>query len=177
MVCFEKFCLFRCFDISSKHRTNRNKLKVFVFCFTKQTESQPKQILFRFVSVRRDIFVYVSRTPSARLYCGGTEEGKHIKDKNNNRGADIYRECRELYILKTINLLDKLQRAALFTGPITCRVRHSQCNSYTPNAATANVRVNIQYCSVFIVLPSFFFFLLLIVKIIEKRCINTEASI
>jgi hypothetical protein len=36
---------FGCFDIGAKHR---NKLKFFVFDFTKQTETNPKQILFRF---------------------------------------------------------------------------------------------------------------------------------
>ncbi len=39
------FVCFSCFDIGSKHR---NKPKLFVFGFTKQTEAQPKQILFRF---------------------------------------------------------------------------------------------------------------------------------
>jgi hypothetical protein len=38
-----------CFDVGSKHR---NKLNFFVFGFMKQTETQPKQILFRFVLVR-----------------------------------------------------------------------------------------------------------------------------
>ncbi len=52
---------FRCFDIGSKHR---NKPKILVFGFTKQTETQPKQILFRFVSVRTEnIYFFVSRTP------------------------------------------------------------------------------------------------------------------
>ncbi len=39
---------FGCFDIGSKHR---NKPKLFVIGFTKQTETNAKQILFRFVSV------------------------------------------------------------------------------------------------------------------------------
>ena len=39
-VCFD------CFDIGSKHR---NKPKLFVIGFTKQTETNAKQILFRFV--------------------------------------------------------------------------------------------------------------------------------
>ncbi len=39
---------FGCFDIGSKHR---NKQKFLVFGFTKQTETNAKQILFRFVSV------------------------------------------------------------------------------------------------------------------------------
>jgi hypothetical protein len=54
------FCLLRnssvcfgCFDIDSKHR---NKPKYFVFGFTKQTETNAKQILFRFVSVRTEIY-------------------------------------------------------------------------------------------------------------------------
>jgi hypothetical protein len=58
LVFFRKFrvvsvvCL-DCFDIGSKHQ---NKPKFFVFGFTKQTQTQPKQILFRFVSVRRTPF-------------------------------------------------------------------------------------------------------------------------
>ncbi len=39
---------FVCLDIGSKHR---NKPKFCVFCFAKQTETNAKQILFRFVSV------------------------------------------------------------------------------------------------------------------------------
>jgi hypothetical protein len=52
----ENFGLFRyvsvcfgCFDMGSKHR---NKPKFFVFGFTKKTEANAKQILFRFVSVQ-----------------------------------------------------------------------------------------------------------------------------
>ncbi len=56
-VCFETVL----FVSGSKHR---NKPKSSVFGFTKQTETQPKQILFWFVSVRTEIFfVFVSRTP------------------------------------------------------------------------------------------------------------------
>ncbi len=53
---------FGCFDIGSKHR---NKPKFLVFGFTKQIETQPKQILLRFVSVsvRTENFcMFVSRT-------------------------------------------------------------------------------------------------------------------
>ncbi len=39
---------FGCFDLGSKHR---NKPKCFVFGFMKQTETNAKKILFRFVSV------------------------------------------------------------------------------------------------------------------------------
>jgi hypothetical protein len=49
---------FGCFDIGSK---NRNKLKFLVFCFTKQTETNGKQILFRFVSVRTEIYFCLFR--------------------------------------------------------------------------------------------------------------------
>ena len=48
---------FGCFDIGSKHR---NKPKFFVFGFTKQTETQPKQFLFSFEPT---FFLFVSRTP------------------------------------------------------------------------------------------------------------------
>jgi hypothetical protein len=49
---------FGCFDIGLKHR---NKLKFFVFGFTKQTETNAKQILFRFVSVRTKIYFCLFR--------------------------------------------------------------------------------------------------------------------
>ncbi len=49
---------FGCFDIGSKHR---NKPKYFVFGFTKQTETNTKQILFRFVSVRTEIYFCLFR--------------------------------------------------------------------------------------------------------------------
>ncbi len=59
------FCLLRnrsvcfgCFDIGSKHR---NKPKIVVFGFTKQTETNAKQILFRFVSVRTEIYFCLFR--------------------------------------------------------------------------------------------------------------------
>jgi hypothetical protein len=51
---------FGCFKTVPKHR---NKPKKIVFGFAKQTENQPKQTEFWFVSVRTDIFYFVSRTP------------------------------------------------------------------------------------------------------------------
>ncbi len=61
LVCFgfirNSSVCFGCFDIGSKHRS---KPKILVFGFTKQnrnkTETKPKQILFRFVSVRTEFF-------------------------------------------------------------------------------------------------------------------------
>jgi hypothetical protein len=57
-VCFgffqNKFVCFGCSDTCSKHR---NKPKKKIFGFTKQTEKQPKQIVFRFFSVQtKNIF-------------------------------------------------------------------------------------------------------------------------
>jgi hypothetical protein len=49
---------FGCFDIGSKHR---NKPKFFLFGFTKQTETNAKQILFRFVSVRTENYFCLFR--------------------------------------------------------------------------------------------------------------------
>ena len=49
---------FGCFGIDSKHR---NKPNFFVFGFTKQTETNAKQILFRFVLVRTKIFFCLFR--------------------------------------------------------------------------------------------------------------------
>ena len=49
---------FGCFDIGSNHR---NKPKLFVIGFTKQTETNAKQILFRFVSVRTENYFCLFR--------------------------------------------------------------------------------------------------------------------
>jgi hypothetical protein len=66
-VFFRFFGLFRnrsvcfgCFETGSKHR---NKPKKIVIGFAKQTENEPKQIEFRFVSVRTEKKLFVSRTP------------------------------------------------------------------------------------------------------------------
>jgi hypothetical protein len=60
--CFGSFrnssVCFGCFDKGSKHR---NKPKFFFFGFTKQTETNAKQILFRFVSVRTEKFYFSFR--------------------------------------------------------------------------------------------------------------------
>ena len=66
-VCFgllrNRSVCFGCFDIGSKHR---NKPKFFLFGFTKQTETNAKQILFRIVSVRTEIYFCLFRGhPSA----------------------------------------------------------------------------------------------------------------
>ncbi len=57
-VCFD------CFDRGSKHR---NKPKFLVFGFMKETEIQLEQILFRFVSVRDEIFVCLFRGHPKRI--------------------------------------------------------------------------------------------------------------
>ncbi len=77
LVCFgllrNSSVCFGCFDIGSKHR---NKPKFFIFGFTKQTETNAKQILFRFVSVRTEIYFCLFRGhPSPRqqqLHLAGT---------------------------------------------------------------------------------------------------------
>jgi len=55
LVCFglfrNRYVYFGCFDTCSKHR---NKPKKLFFGFVKQTETQPKQIEFRFFSVRTE---------------------------------------------------------------------------------------------------------------------------
>jgi hypothetical protein len=58
LVCFEiVLFFFSCFDLGSENtETNGNKQKIFVFDFAKQTKTQPKQILFQFVSVRTKFF-------------------------------------------------------------------------------------------------------------------------
>ena len=61
-VCFgllrNRSVCFGCFDIGSKHQ---NKPKFFLFGFTKQTETNAKQILFRFVSVRTENYFCLFR--------------------------------------------------------------------------------------------------------------------
>jgi hypothetical protein len=56
-VCFGLFqeysVFFGCFDSDPKHR-NKPKQKKMYFGFEKQTKKQPKQIEFRFVSVRTE---------------------------------------------------------------------------------------------------------------------------
>ncbi len=60
--CFGSFrncsVCFGCFDTGSKHRNKRKKKFIG---FTKQTETNAKQILFRFVSVRTEIFFFSFR--------------------------------------------------------------------------------------------------------------------
>ncbi len=68
-----KFCLFRLFRYLSE--TPKQTEKMF-FDFAKQTEKQPKQIEFRFVSVRTEKKnLIVSRTPYARVgeKCAGNQ--------------------------------------------------------------------------------------------------------
>ncbi len=62
LVCFgllrNRSVCFGFFDIGSKHR---NKPKFLIFGFTKQTETNTKQILFQFVSVRTEIYFCLFR--------------------------------------------------------------------------------------------------------------------
>jgi hypothetical protein len=57
-VCFETILFVSVVSIQVRTtETNRNKQKNVVFGFKKQTETQPKQILFRFVSVQTEFFL------------------------------------------------------------------------------------------------------------------------
>jgi hypothetical protein len=62
LICFgllrNSSVCFCCFDIGTKHR---NKPKLFVIGFTKQTETNAKQILFRFVSVQTENYFCLFR--------------------------------------------------------------------------------------------------------------------
>jgi hypothetical protein len=62
LVCFgllrNSSVCFGCFDIGSKHR---NKPKFFAFGFKNQIETNAKQILFRFFSVRTEIYFCLFR--------------------------------------------------------------------------------------------------------------------
>ncbi len=51
-VCFK----FLFYTFGWKHQNKPKQIKNLCFGFTKQTKTQPKQILFRFVSVRTEIF-------------------------------------------------------------------------------------------------------------------------
>jgi len=54
----KQFCLFRLFQYRFK---TPKQTENFFFGFTKQTETNAKQILFRFVSVRTEIFYFSFR--------------------------------------------------------------------------------------------------------------------
>ncbi len=95
-VCFGLFqeyaVCFGCFDTGPKHR---NKLKKMFFGFAKQTEKQPKQIEFRFVSVGTEIFFYcfedtLPLTNQAPLGC----------DHRSGQSAGRRRERRTSFKLK-----------------------------------------------------------------------------
>jgi hypothetical protein len=64
---------FGCFDIGSKHR---NKPKILVFGFTKQTETQPKQILFRLFRFEPKIFFF--RFEDTLTYCTRVRDIKKL---------------------------------------------------------------------------------------------------
>jgi hypothetical protein len=53
--CLEVFSVcFGCFDTGPKHRNKPKQTEKNFFGFAKQTEKQPKQIVFRFVSVQSE---------------------------------------------------------------------------------------------------------------------------
>ena len=60
---------FGCFDIGSKHRNKPKQTEMFFFGFTKQTKTNPKQILFRFVSVRTKIYFCLFRGHPTGNFC------------------------------------------------------------------------------------------------------------
>ncbi len=52
---------FGCFDIGSKHRNKPKQTKLVCFGFHETNRKNPKQILFRFVSVRTEIYFCLFR--------------------------------------------------------------------------------------------------------------------
>jgi hypothetical protein len=75
---------FGCFDIGSKHRNKQN----FFFGFKKQTETNAKQILFRFVSVRTKIYFCLFRGhPSAAYQSKVQRSSAKCRDANMGRVA------------------------------------------------------------------------------------------
>ncbi len=88
---------FGCFDIGSKHR---NKPKFIVFGFMKQTETNAKQILFRFVSVRTENYFCLFRGhPSLTYECSS--------DRDDVRGDTmvlLYAHALQFYrVMITVN--------------------------------------------------------------------------
>jgi hypothetical protein len=90
---------FSCFDIGSKHR---NKPKFLVFGFTKQTETNAKQILFQFVSVRTEIYFCLFRghptrnpipppPPLHTVYTGMGGGGGEFNLREGYRGATVHK--------------------------------------------------------------------------------------
>ncbi len=85
---------FSCFDIDSKHR---NKPKKFVVRFTKQTETQLKQIFFQFVSGSTKIFFglflapYVLRIPlqKSASTAGCRAGGKYVRKNPSTPCSDL----------------------------------------------------------------------------------------
>jgi len=84
---------FGCFDIVSKRRNNP---KYFGFGFTKQTETNPKQLLFWFVLVLTEIYFCLFRghpshstqgPPSYRVWGGGEVASTHLCPTYNQMHA------------------------------------------------------------------------------------------
>jgi hypothetical protein len=89
---------FVCFEIGSKHR---NKLKFFLFGFTKQTETNAKQILFRFVSVRTEIYFCLFRGTLIEVHRAVGRGGGISNSHNHNRTVKsvcIYKGPAKRYI-------------------------------------------------------------------------------
>ncbi len=81
---------FGCFDIGSKHRNNP---KYFVFGFTKQTETNAKQILFRFVSVRTEIYFCLFRGhPRLKSSDSGVRDGENVKPEKTESNTETTRD-------------------------------------------------------------------------------------
>ncbi len=81
---------FGCFDIDSKHR---NKPKFLVFGFTKQTETNAKQILFRFVSVQTEInFCLFRGHPTPKYSIGAVLNFFEKKSRRYSR-MNVYQWC------------------------------------------------------------------------------------
>jgi hypothetical protein len=68
-VCYEpQFCLFHCFVIGSKHRNKPKQTEIFGFGFTKQTETNPKQILFGLFRFEPNFFSLFRGHPTCKCW-------------------------------------------------------------------------------------------------------------
>jgi hypothetical protein len=135
-VCFgllrNRSVCFACFNIGSKHQ---NKPKFFVFGFTNQTETNAKQILFRFVSVRTEIYFCLFRghptsgrpapsPPPASAPCRGCRTRTPAPQANAASPPMVIQIISACYY-STSGFWPRMRvralRAHVFLGSITCQ--------------------------------------------------------
>jgi hypothetical protein len=141
LVCFgllrNSSVCFGCFDIGSKHRNNP---KFFIFGFTKQTETNAKQILFRFVSVRTEIYFCLFRghpkPEPSRQWLEFSAITKSVKLQRVRPGWLSCLSSSLKYLLENM----KFSRAtkALFQGQAKIKVPVFCCPGWVPGGQLAH---------------------------------------